>query len=147
NTDIYLLDEYGQPVPIGVVGELYIGGVSLARGYVGRADLTAERFIPNPFATPRVGTGLAPVRAGERLYRTGDLARYRADGTIEYLGRIDHQVKLRGYRVELGEIESVLHQHPAVDEAVVLAHEGRASEKQLAPTASRLVAYVVLKKQ
>src|SRR5262249_48702547 len=123
NTDVYLLDQHAQPVPIGAVGELCIGGVSLARGYLGRADLTAERFVPHPFV------GIVPhAKPGERLYKTGDLARYRADGTIEYLGRRDHQIKLRGYRIELGEIESVLHQHPAVYEAIVLAHAGGAGE-------------------
>ncbi len=129
NTQIYLLDRNLQPLPIGVPGELYIGGEGLARGYYSRPELTAERFIPHPFG----GTGA-------RLYRTGDLVRYRGDGTIEHLGRIDSQVKLRGYRIELGEIESVLHHHPAVDEAIVLANVGHTGEKQL-------VAYVVRSKQ
>jgi len=132
NTDLYILDKYGQPVPIGVVGELYIGGVNLARGYIGRAGLTAERFVPHPFV------GIVPcANPGARLYRTGDLVRYLPDGCIEYLGRIDHQVKLRGFRIELGEIESVLQQHPAVHEVIVLAHEEPEGKKYL-------VAYVVL---
>src|SRR5207249_2312562 len=123
NTQIYLLDAHMQPVPIGVPGDLYIGGAGLARGYLGRPDLTAERFVPNPFATGDWGLGtgdwgtsLAPNRqspiANSRLYRTGDLARYRGDGSIEYLGRSDQQVKLRGYRIELGEVEAALRQHP-----------------------------------
>jgi phenylacetate-coenzyme A ligase PaaK-like adenylate-forming protein/acyl carrier protein len=111
NTQVYVLDDRLQPVPVGVSGEIYLGGVQLARGYYRRADLTAERFIPNPFA------------AGTRLYQTGDLGRYLADGAIEYLGRRDFQVKLRGFRIELGEIEAVLHEHEAIREAVVVAHE------------------------
>src|SRR5439155_13000360 len=97
NTQFALLDAYGHLVPIGVRGELCIGGLGVARGYKDRPDLTAERFVPNPFAMPPVGTGTSPVPMGTRLYRTGDVARYRADGTVEYLGRIDHQVKLRGF--------------------------------------------------
>ena len=139
NTQIYLLDRNLQPVPIGVAGELYIGGEGLARGYCRRPALTAERFIPNPFAYLFVETGRAPVPAGTRLYRTGDLARYRTDGAIEYLGRIDSQVKLRGFRIELGEIEATLQAHPAVREAVVVLHEDSD------PTGIRkfLLAYVV----
>ncbi|CAN7588724.1 amino acid adenylation domain-containing protein [Pseudomonas sp. LjRoot263] len=111
---IYLLDAGGQPVPVGVVGELMIAGDLLARGYFKRPELTAERFIPDPF----------DVQGGGRLYRTGDLARYRADGVIEYAGRLDHQVKIRGFRIELGEIESCLLRSPQVREALVVAREG-----------------------
>ncbi len=128
NTQIYILDSHGQPVPIGVAGEIFIGGVGMTRGYLRRPDLTAERFVPNPFAQP--------AAAGSRLYRTGDLGRYRDDGNIEFLGRIDHQVKLRGLRIELGEIEQRLSEHPQVQAVVVLAREDRPGEK-------RLVAYVV----
>jgi amino acid adenylation domain-containing protein len=126
NTQIYILESDLQPVPIGIPGEIYIGRAGLARGYLNHPDLTAERFIPDPF-------GQEP---GRRLYRTGDLGRWRPDGNIEFLGRIDHQVKVRGYRIELGEIETRLAEHPGVKEAVVVAREDRSEEK-------RLVAYVV----
>src|SRR5215831_3792904 len=111
NSQVYILDAHRNLVPIGVVGELYIGGDGLARGYLHRPDLTAEKFVPHPF------------EAGARLYRTGDLARWRVDGNLEYLGRIDHQVKIRGFRIELGEIESVLKTHPSVREVVAVARE------------------------
>ncbi|SMO63679.1 amino acid adenylation domain-containing protein [Melghirimyces algeriensis] len=119
NTQLYVLDKAMQPVPIGVPGELYIGGEGVAQGYLNRPDLTAERFLPNPFS----GKG--------RMYRTGDLVRYLSDGTVEYLGRIDHQVKVRGYRIELPEIETVLQRHPAVHQAVVIAHGDETGEKRL----------------
>ena len=132
NTQIYLLDKQLQPLPIGVTGELYIGGACLARGYLNRSELTAERFIPNPFAE----TGLIASGSGSRLYKTGDLARYLSDGNIEFLGRVDHQVKVRGFRIELKEIEIILCQHPEVQQAVVTACEEEFSNK-------RLVGYVV----
>ncbi|ERN42088.1 amino acid adenylation domain protein [Rubidibacter lacunae KORDI 51-2] len=112
NTQTYVLDTQLQPAPVGVAGELFIGGLGLARGYQGRAGLTAERFLPDPFAT----------EPGARMYRTGDLACYRTDGTLQHLGRIDYQVKVRGFRIELGEIEACLHDHPAIAQGVVSAH-------------------------
>ncbi len=121
NTEVYLLDAHLQPVPVGIAGELYIGGAGLARGYLNRPDLTADRFIPHPFST----------EPGARLYRTGDLAKYLPDGNIEFLGRIDQQIKLRGYRIELGEIETVLSQHSAIEQAVVLLR-GEGAEQRLA---------------
>ncbi len=113
NTQVYILDTYLQPVPIGVVGELYIGGVGLARGYLHRPELTSEKFIPNPFSN----------QPNARLYQTGDLARYLNDGSIEFKGRRDHQVKIRGFRIELEEIEAVLAQYPMVQEAIVLVQQ------------------------
>jgi amino acid adenylation domain-containing protein len=134
NAQIYILDSHLQPVPIGVAGDLYIGGAGLARGYLNHSDQTADKFIPNPFSH----------RPGERLYRTGDLGRYLSDGDIEFLGRIDHQVKVRGYRIELGEIEAVLSCHPQVRHAVVLAREDASGEHSTTPRVNkRLVAYVV----
>jgi natural product biosynthesis luciferase-like monooxygenase protein len=126
NTEIYVLDHNLLPVPVGIAGELMIGGAGVARGYLGRPELTGERFIRNPFR----GNGAA------RLYRTGDLARYLPDGNLELLGRLDHQVKIRGHRVELGEIEALLNEHPAVRESVVIAKEAATGEK-------KLVAYLV----
>jgi len=131
NAQIFVLDSYLQPVPIGVPGEIYIGGEGLARGYLNQPNLTAEKFIPNPFNN----FGLP-----SRLYKTGDLARYRQDGKIEFLGRIDHQVKIRGFRIEQEEIEALLSQHPNVRETVVQVREDFPGEK-------RLVAYVVPQEQ
>ena len=130
NTQTYILNRYMQPVPIGVSGELHLGGVQVARGYLNRPELTAEKFVPDPFSH----------EPGARLYKTGDLCRYLPDGNIEYLGRNDFQVKIRGLRIEIGEIEAVLSQHPAVREAVVLAREDIPSDK-------RLVAYLVSNQQ
>jgi amino acid adenylation domain-containing protein len=126
NTQIYILDSHLQPVPVGVPGELHISSVGLARGYLNHPDLTAGKFIPNPFS----------YKEGARLYKTGDLACYLPDGNIEFVGRLDHQVKIRGFRIELGEVEAVLAQHPQVRETVVIAR----SEQ---PDDQLLVAYVV----
>ncbi len=125
--EIYLLGKNGKPVSQGATGELYIGGPLLARGYLQRPDLTAENFLPNPFSS----------NPGSRLYKTGDLGRYLADGALEYLGRIDQQAKIRGFRVEPGEVEPVLQQHPAVRTAVVIVREDSPGEQ-------RLVAYALL---
>ncbi|HEY7493275.1 MAG TPA: amino acid adenylation domain-containing protein, partial [Candidatus Tectomicrobia bacterium] len=126
NTQVYVLDAYLQPVPTWVPGEVYIGGAQVGRGYLQQPELTAERFVPDPFSTV----------PGARVYRTGDVARWLPDGTLEFVGRIDHQVKLRGFRVELGEIEAVLRQHPAVQASVVVV-------RQAGSEAQRVVAYVV----
>jgi len=128
NTQLYILDNFLQPLPIGVPGELHIGGAGLARGYLNRPDLTAEKFIKNPYRE----------EPNSRLYKTGDLARYLPDGNIEYLGRIDNQVKIRGFRIELSEIEAVLAQHPFVTENAVIVHEASKNK--------RLVAYLVQNK-
>ncbi|XWU44250.1 MAG: amino acid adenylation domain-containing protein [Dolichospermum sp. UKL202] len=123
NTQVYILDDYLQPVPVGVPGELHVSGAGLARGYLNRPELTQEKFIPNPFDN-------------SKLYKTGDLARYLPDGNIEYVGRIDNQVKIRGFRIELGEIEAVLSQHPQIKSIVAIAREDTIGDK-------RLVAYIV----
>jgi amino acid adenylation domain-containing protein/non-ribosomal peptide synthase protein (TIGR01720 family) len=130
NTSIYILDSAGNPVPEGIVGELLIGGIGLARGYCQRPDLTAEKFVPNPFA----------ANPGDRLYRTGDLARWLPNGEIEFLGRIDYQVKIRGYRIELGEIETILETHQAIAQAIVQAIDDTVAGK-------KLVAYLVIKSE
>jgi amino acid adenylation domain-containing protein len=147
NLQTYILDCDLQPVPIGIPGELYVGGIGLARGYLGRPELTAEKFIPNPFAEIQAkGQGQRPKGQEPlslalnpwslRLYRTGDLARYRSDGAIEFLGRIDFQVKIHGYRIEPGEIEAALVKHSAIREALVIAQEDKTEDR-------RLVAYLI----
>jgi amino acid adenylation domain-containing protein len=138
NTQIYILDKHLQLVPIGVPGELHIGGVGLARGYLNRPELTAEKFILSPWLEKEKKEKGEKVtsQSQPRLYKTGDLARYRPDGNIEYLGRIDNQVKIRGFRIELGEIEAVLAEHPVVQETAVIVREEQSDDK-------RLVAYVV----
>jgi amino acid adenylation domain-containing protein len=123
---VYVLDQHFNPVPVGVSGELHVGGAGLARGYLNRSELTAERFIPDPFSS----------EPGMRLYRTGDEGRFLADGRLEYMGRIDQQVKIRGYRIELGEIEAALREHEKIEEAVVIARAEESGDK-------RLIAYVV----
>ena len=126
NTEVYVLDKGQAVVPVGVVGELYLGGAGLARGYLNQPELTAEKFVKHPFS----------VDGEARLYRTGDLVRYLSDGRLEFVGRLDHQVKVRGYRVELGEVETALSRHSGVKECVVVAREEESGDK-------RLVAYVV----
>jgi natural product biosynthesis luciferase-like monooxygenase protein len=130
NTEVYILDQRRQPVPVGIPGEVIIGGAGVTRGYLHRPDLNADKFAPTPFKNG----------SGERVYRTGDLARYLPDGNIEFLGRLDQQIKIRGFRIELGEIETILNGHPAVREAVVTV-------KERAPAEKRMVAYVISRKQ
>ncbi|HLF28782.1 MAG TPA: amino acid adenylation domain-containing protein [Anaerolineae bacterium] len=151
NVQVYVLDDDLRPVPVGVPGQVYIGGEGVSRGYLNRPDLTAERFVPNPYMTiddgRKTNDNLCPSSSVSRLYKTGDLARYLPDGSIEFLGRADFQVKIRGYRVELGEVEAALAQHPAVRQAVVVAHKEQAAYQDRftdPPAASRLAAYVVL---
>ena len=121
DTQLYILDRRAEVVPVGVAGEIYIGGAGVARGYVGRADVTAEKFLPDPYSR----------QSGARMYRTGDCGRYRAGGEIECLGRTDAQVKLRGYRIEPGEIESALREHPDISQAAVLVRQDDRGEKRL----------------
>lgn len=130
NTRVYVLDRYNNPVPLGVSGELFAAGDGLADGYLNRLELTAKKFLRNPFS----------AEAGARMYSTGDYVRYRLDGTLEFLGRADHQVKIRGFRVELGEIEAVLRTHSALRDAVCLVWKDGSGDK-------RIVAYVVLRER
>ena len=118
NTTAYVLDQHGKQVPIGVPGELYLGGPGLAHGYLNRPELTLEKFVPNPFGTEK----------GERLYKTGDIVRYLPDGNIEFIGRLDHQVKIRGFRIEPGEVEVALGRHPDVEAVIVVARESDLGE-------------------
>jgi amino acid adenylation domain-containing protein/non-ribosomal peptide synthase protein (TIGR01720 family) len=134
NTQIYVLDQHQQPVPIGVAGEIYIGGANVARGYINQPELTKEKFIQNPFKNPVGGNGHSPLQ-DPKLYTTGDKARYHPDGNIEFLGRIDNQIKLHGFRIELGEVETVLRQHPQVRDAAVIIRENLSNK--------HLVAYFV----
>ena len=139
NTQIYILDRYLMPVPIGVFGELHIGGSGLSKGYLNRPELTAEKFIPNPFAEDGIHASFidhSSFSVSKYLYKTGDLARYLPDGNIEFIGRIDNQVKVRGFRIELGEIEAVISQYPTVREVIALVREDNPGDK-------RLVAYIV----
>ena len=126
NTTAYVLDKYGNPLPIGVPGELYLGGPGVAQGYLNQPELTVERFVADPFAADKT----------QRLYRTGDIVKYLADGNIEFIGRVDNQVKIRGFRIEPGEVEAVLNRHPEVENAVVVVREDAPGERQL-------VAYLV----
>ena len=121
NTKVYVLDRHGEPAPVGVAGEIYVGGMGVAHGYLNRPGQTAERFVADPFAG----------EANARMYKTGDIGRYLADGAIEYLGRNDFQVKIRGFRVELGEVEARLEEQPGIRKAVVVAHENGAGDKYL----------------
>jgi amino acid adenylation domain-containing protein len=132
NVKAYVLDPHMNPVPVGTPGQLHVGGANLARGYLGRPRLTAERFVPNPFVDGQERTGAPQTR----LYRTGDMVRYRADGTIEFIGRVDHQVKVRGFRIEPGEVEAATACHPAVQDVVVVADDR-------IPNDTRLTAYIV----
>jgi non-ribosomal peptide synthetase component F len=133
---VYLLDQYLQPVPVGVHGEMYVSGAGVTRGYLNRAELTTERFIPSPFDPPLPPLNKGGTQGGAKLYKTGDLARYLPNGDLEYLGRIDNQVKIRGFRIELGEIEASLASNPQIWETVVIVGDDTAGNK-------RLIAYIV----